>query len=280
MRGDLYRKGIQKLKEMPIAAGVPVKSEGASAAKAGPGLTGVQWVQIGPKPAALTDDFNFQGTGPISGEVVDMAIDPRGTSEDVIYITTNQGGVWRSTDGGDTFEPRTDYSPILSMGALALDNGNPSMVYAGTGNLFDGNGNRWQTSPGIGSSPNAVGIYKSTDMGQTWSTINPNGIFNSTGFHRMVSTVPGSDAGKLAPGDRSHPASSCCRARGYGSCRRLRALRATPRRCGTRLHAFPSRDPWGLRCAYRYSGAMLCSCLAKYREQASLEAYVTTPRSF
>ena len=132
---------------------------------------------IGPQPLRVDppgpncncgDTLQFQGNGPDSGEVVDIAIDPRGTSDQTLYIATNDGGVWKSTDAGQTWRTTMDPLPSLSMGAVALDPGNPDIVYAGTGNPFDGAG------PGLGDPAfdqllrTGVGIYKSVDAGQTW----------------------------------------------------------------------------------------------------------------
>jgi MYXO-CTERM domain-containing protein len=64
-----------------------------------------------------------------------------------------------------------DFLPSLSIGAVALDPGNPDIVYAGTGNPFDGAG------PGFGNPAydqllrTGVGIYKSIDGGQTWQQL-------------------------------------------------------------------------------------------------------------
>jgi hypothetical protein len=140
-------------------------------------LTGVQWIQIGPAPEQINAEQNFQGAGPDSGQVFDMAIDPRGTSDQVLYIATEAGGIWKSTNGGSTWTPQTDFMPSLSMGAVALDAGNPSVVYAGTGN-----------GPNQGFFK-AVGIYKSSDAGQTWTVLNPNGIFTAGGGSCVFNSV-------------------------------------------------------------------------------------------
>src|SRR5579863_810883 len=159
VRPDLWRAGIQQVRRMKIAAGMP------SAAI----FAGVQWSQVGPAPIRIDPDpadpakqFRiFQGKGPASGEVTDIAIDPQGTTDQVIYIATNDGGIWKSTDGGNTWNAKTDAMPSLSMGAVAIDPANSSIIYAGTGNLFDGGG---VFSKG-------VGLYKSTDAGETWAIV-------------------------------------------------------------------------------------------------------------
>lgn len=131
------------------------------------GLTGVQWSQIGPAPLQIDAESNFQGNGPDSGQTVDVAIDPRGSTDQIIYIATQDGGVWQSTDGGSTWRTTTDFLTSLSMGGIALDPANPSIVYAGTG------------SPANTGFFKFVGVYKSTDTGNTW-TLTPgmNGFFN------------------------------------------------------------------------------------------------------
>src|SRR6516164_7938870 len=117
-------------------------------------------IVIDSDPADPNKQFRkFQGAGPVAGEVTDIAVDPQGTEDQIIYISTNDGGIWKSTDGGTTWNPKTDGMPSLSMGAVAIDPTNSSTVYAGTGNLFDGGG---VFSKG-------VGLYKSTDAGETWA---------------------------------------------------------------------------------------------------------------
>jgi hypothetical protein len=119
------------------------------------GSPGVQWNQIGPAPLQIDADTNFQGNGPDSGQVVDVAIDPRGSTDQTIFIATQDGGIWQSTDGGKTWQTTTDFLSSLSMGAVALDPANPSIVYAGTG------------SPASNSFFKGIGIYKSRELAST-----------------------------------------------------------------------------------------------------------------
>lgn len=143
------------------------------------GITGVQWKQIGPAPiqdSSGAGQINVPG-GSESGLVTDIAIDPTGTTDQTIFIATQNGGVWKSTDGGMTWAPKTDFLPAISIGAVALDQSNPSNVYAGTGSLFIGNGIQ---------DFNSAGVYKSTDGGDTWTVLNPEGVFTGLGVNRMV----------------------------------------------------------------------------------------------
>ena len=132
VRPDLYRKAVKATKQMKIDAKMKRKAPEGLEPGVG-GVVGVQWTQIGPAPLRIDAEQNFQGSGPDSGEVLDIAIDPRNSSDDIVYIATNQGGIWRTMDGGDSWRPMTDYMPSLSVGAVALDPGNPSIVYAGNG---------------------------------------------------------------------------------------------------------------------------------------------------
>jgi hypothetical protein len=123
----------------------------------GPGL----WRQVGPAPLLAGNQQVFQGIGPDSGEVVDIAIDPRTRPDRIIYIATGSGGVWKSTDDGVTWRPLTDHLPATAIGAIALDPGDPDIVYVGTGNLFEG----------AGGMPKSAGLFKSTDGGRTWARL-------------------------------------------------------------------------------------------------------------
>jgi len=116
-----------------------------------------QWTLIGPQPLIGPDGKSYTGTMAHSGLVNAAAVDPRNSS--VVYLGTAGGGVWKTTDGGQTWIPLTDNQPSLEIGALALDPSNPDTVYAGTSfsNSFFSN---------LGA-----GILKSSDGGATWTQL-------------------------------------------------------------------------------------------------------------
>ncbi|GAC1320261.1 MAG: hypothetical protein NVSMB2_16080 [Chloroflexota bacterium] len=155
-RPEIWLEAIQQLKRMrvgaadrrPTPAGAPVPAT----------FAGVSWGQIGPRPIRVDKEQIFQGSGPDAGEVTGVVIDPRGVDDQVIYIASNNGGVWKSADGGATWSPLIDSMPSLSMGAIALDPADPDIVYAGTGNEYDG-GQIFTRG---------VGMYRSIDAGATW----------------------------------------------------------------------------------------------------------------
>jgi photosystem II stability/assembly factor-like uncharacterized protein len=73
------------------------------------------------------------------------------------YIGASSGGIWKSSDGGTTWEPIFDGEPAQSIGALAVAASDPNVVWAGTGEAFV------RSNISIGN-----GAYKSTDAGKTW----------------------------------------------------------------------------------------------------------------
>src|SRR5258708_38441287 len=181
IRSDIWREGIKHIKRMKIAAGV--LRRGLGFAPAPVSFVGAQWTQVGPTPLRVDKDQLFQGAGPVSGEVTDIVIDPRGGTDQTIYLSPNDGGIWKSPDGGTTWAPKTDGMPSLSMGAVALDPADPNTVYAGTGNLFDGAGLF------AGAGFKGVGIYKSTDSGETSSTVG-SAVFTNQGINRIALPAP------------------------------------------------------------------------------------------
>ncbi len=90
-----------------------------------------------------------------SGRVVDLAVDP--TNRKRYFAAAAAGGVWRTENAGTTWTPVFDGEGSYSIGCLALDPGNPSVVWVGTGE------NNSQRSVGYGD-----GVYKSLDGGASW----------------------------------------------------------------------------------------------------------------
>ncbi|HYX40288.1 MAG TPA: hypothetical protein VE821_01255, partial [Pyrinomonadaceae bacterium] len=70
------------------------------------------------------------------------------------------GGVWKTTDAGQTWTPIFDSQPIASIGALVVAPSDPNIIYVGSGEAD------MRSDISFGD-----GMYKSTDAGQTWTHI-------------------------------------------------------------------------------------------------------------
>ena len=87
-------------------------------------------------------------------------VDAVANDPNIIFIGSATGGVWRSTDGALTFQPVFDDQDVASIGALAINQQNPDIVWVGSG---EGNP-RGSTSIG-------GGVYKSIDGGDSWTKV-------------------------------------------------------------------------------------------------------------
>ncbi len=100
------------------------------------------------------------------------AIDVLHSDPDVIYVGAAAGGVWRSTSGGNAWEPIFDDQSVQSIGVIAVDQRNPDVIWVGTGE---------------GSPRNSVnhgnGIYRSLDGGESWEHM---GLEGSRAIHRII----------------------------------------------------------------------------------------------
>ncbi|MCG8327093.1 MAG: hypothetical protein MI974_05380 [Chitinophagales bacterium] len=117
-------------------------------------------------------NLKIRNIGPagMSGRVT--SIDVINDQPNVIYIGTASGGVWRSKSGGITWEPIFDEQPVQSIGALAINQQNPSEIWVGTG---EGNPRNSHNS--------GEGIYKSLDGGKTWQCM---GLKATKTIHRII----------------------------------------------------------------------------------------------
>jgi len=139
-----------------------------------------RWRQLGPGPLAVDRIAD-------AGEVVGIAIDPRGPDDRVMYIATGQGGIWKTLDGGNSWTPLTDQMPSLYTSAVALDPAQPDTIYAGTGNNFESFGQ---------FALKAVGLYKSTNDGGNW-TVKGRSVFGPRTLPPRVHSTSTLDYGKF-----------------------------------------------------------------------------------
>lgn len=118
------------------------------------------------------EGFRIRNVGPagMSGRItaIDVVLD----DPDHIYIGSASGGVWESKDGGVKWTPIFDDQPSLSIGALKINQKNPSEIWVGTG---EGNPRNSQN--------NGKGIFRTLDGGRTWKFM---GLANTKTIHRIL----------------------------------------------------------------------------------------------
>jgi photosystem II stability/assembly factor-like uncharacterized protein len=102
--------------------------------------------------------FRYMGP-PSSGRISAVVAIPGDTN--TYYAGAASGGIWKSVDGGKTFEPIFDAQSASAIGALAIAPSDPGTVWAGTGEA-------WTIRP---SDVMGDGVYKSTDAGATWKNM-------------------------------------------------------------------------------------------------------------
>jgi photosystem II stability/assembly factor-like uncharacterized protein len=118
------------------------------------------------------DSLHFRPLGPasMSGRISDIAAYEANPA--IFYVGTAHGGVWKTVNNGTTFEAQMQDRGLMSIGAIAVAQNNPDLVWVGTGE----SNNRQSTSWGDG-------VYKSTDGGKTYAFM---GLRTSRHINRVV----------------------------------------------------------------------------------------------
>src|SRR5688572_9927222 len=126
----------------------------------------------GPKLDPSPFSVSFRGIGPTrqGGRFVDYAVVE--ASPQTIYAATASGGLWKSENHGLTWASIFDNQEAVSIGAVALFQPNPNIVWLGTGEANNSRSTYW-----------GDGIYKSTDAGKTWTN---SGLHDSHHIGRIV----------------------------------------------------------------------------------------------
>lgn len=120
-------------------------------APSGAGISSSGWTWLGP--------------GNIGGRIRSIVINP--TTPTTMFVGSVGGGIWKTTNGGASWQPINDFMANLAVSTIIIDPTNQNTMYAGTGEGFY-NGDAIQ----------GAGVFKSVDGGNTWaqlsSTNNPN----------------------------------------------------------------------------------------------------------
>ncbi len=134
--------------------------------------------------APLPATAGWQCVGPtnIGGRLTSLVAHP--TAPERIWVGAAGGGVWYSPDAGQSWQAQWHDQDVLNVGALAMDPTDPDILYCGTGeaNLS-------------ADSYAGVGIYRSTDGGQSWHLL---ASAETTRIPRRIGAIA------IDPMDRQH----------------------------------------------------------------------------
>jgi photosystem II stability/assembly factor-like uncharacterized protein len=103
-----------------------------------------------------TISWQLEGPGNIGGRFNCVAVDPNNTN--MMYAGSANGGVWKTTNGGGSWNPITDMLPYQAIGAIAINPNNSNEIWIGTGDLNIS-----------GTMYSGDGVYRSMDAGVTWT---------------------------------------------------------------------------------------------------------------
>jgi PKD repeat protein len=109
------------------------------------------WTNLG--PFVLPDGKGYKGLGRLNA----IAFDP--VDPDIIWVGSPSGGLWKTTSGGNDWTSSTQDLPSLGVSAILIDYTNPSVMYIGTGDRDAGDAA-------------GLGVYRSTDGGESWEVWN------------------------------------------------------------------------------------------------------------
>jgi photosystem II stability/assembly factor-like uncharacterized protein len=110
---------------------------------------------------SLVNSISFRNVGPaiMSGRVVDIEVNPDDPTE--FYVAYATGGLWHSTNNGQSFNSIFDNEDVIVLGDIAVNWGmKDRIIWVGTGEV---NSSR--------SSYAGLGMYKSSDNGKNWEYI-------------------------------------------------------------------------------------------------------------
>jgi hypothetical protein len=124
--------------------------------------------------------FTEIGPGIFGGRIRGFVIHPN--REGHLLAGGVSGGIWKTTNDGQSWEPKTDFLSSIAIGSMLLDPDDPETVYAGTGEGFF----NFDAAQGFG-------IFVSEDFGESWQPLANTDNENFYFVNRML-RIPGSNA--------------------------------------------------------------------------------------
>ena len=124
---------------------------------------GVQAQQL---PEQFLQHFHYREIGPTrqSGRIVDFAVPDSTKQPYTFYVAGANGGLWKTTNNGQSFEPIFDAQNVIVMGDIAVAPSAPDTVWVGTGEPNNSITDPYATYWGDG-------VYKSTNGGTSWTNM-------------------------------------------------------------------------------------------------------------
>ncbi|WP_420316275.1 cadherin domain-containing protein [Ekhidna sp.] len=122
-------------------------------------------------------DWNEVGPADVGGRTRAIAQDFR--NGDIVLAGGISGGIWKSTDGGSTWESKLPEGSNLSISSIAQDTISGDVWYATSGELGDGGSTRGKFFSNFYL---GLGIYKSVDNGETWELM----TYSSNGTNSLI----------------------------------------------------------------------------------------------
>jgi len=113
---NIAKRTLEAVKNKPIPEETDNRSANGS------------WTFIGPNSTSLNNpDADILG----NGRADRIAFHP--TNEDIFYVGTPSGGLWKTTTGGTTWECITSFIPSLGISGIVVDQSHPDTIYVLTG---------------------------------------------------------------------------------------------------------------------------------------------------
>jgi photosystem II stability/assembly factor-like uncharacterized protein len=141
-------------------------------------------VQAQTPATSLTDGLRPRTIGPasMSGRFVDLAV--MESAPHVFYAASSTGGLWKTTNNGISFTPLFGNEGTHSIGAIALNQRDTSIVWLGTGERANRQSSSW-----------GDGVYLSRDGGKSWRNV---GLRQSAHIGRIVLHPTNNDVAYVA----------------------------------------------------------------------------------